>query len=88
VACAALLPDRVLATGVISGVGDFAWHGAWNGYDDSEATLMRLGDEDQIAVWCQEPHYGADGMGSWREGRVIWLPPTMRPSRARPSRRH
>jgi pimeloyl-ACP methyl ester carboxylesterase len=62
VASAALLPDRVVGAGVISGVSDFSWPGAWDGFLDTEAALMRMGDESQISAWC-EAHYGADGMG-------------------------
>jgi pimeloyl-ACP methyl ester carboxylesterase len=62
VASAALLPDRVVGAGVISGVSDFSWPGAWDGFLDTEAALMRMADESQISAWC-EAHYGADGMG-------------------------
>jgi pimeloyl-ACP methyl ester carboxylesterase len=62
VASAALLPDRVVGAGVISGVSDFSWPGAWDGFLDTEAALMRMGEESQISAWC-EAHYGADGMG-------------------------
>src|SRR5918999_5859302 len=34
VACAALLPERVLASIVLDGVTDMAWPGAWEGYID------------------------------------------------------
>jgi pimeloyl-ACP methyl ester carboxylesterase len=67
VASAALLPDRVVGAGVISGVTDFSWPAAWDGFLDTEATLMRMGDEAQISAWC-EAHYGADGMGFLEDG--------------------
>jgi len=67
VASAALLPDRVVGAGVISGVTDFSWPEAWDGFLDTEATLMRMGDEAQISAWC-EAHYGADGMGFLEDG--------------------
>jgi pimeloyl-ACP methyl ester carboxylesterase len=66
-ASAALLPDRVVGAGVISGVTDFSWPAAWDGFLDTEATLMRMGDEAQISAWC-EAHYGADGMGFLEDG--------------------
>ena len=36
------------------------WPGAWEGYEQSEATLMRIGDEAAAVRWCEE-HYGPDG---------------------------
>jgi pimeloyl-ACP methyl ester carboxylesterase len=45
VACAALLPERIVSAGVVAGVTDMGWPGAWEGYEQSEATLMRIGDE-------------------------------------------
>jgi len=62
VTCAALLPDRVTAAAIVEGETDFAWTGAWDGYADYEATLMRIGDEDRGTAWC-EAHYGSDGAG-------------------------
>jgi pimeloyl-ACP methyl ester carboxylesterase len=73
VATAALLPDRVVGAGVISGVTDFSWPGAWDGFLDTEAALMRMGDQAQISAWC-EAHYGADGMG-FLEGGLGELAP-------------
>jgi pimeloyl-ACP methyl ester carboxylesterase len=61
-ACAALLPERVLAGIVLDGVTDMGWPGAWEGYIDSESQLMRLSDEDAAIAWCVE-RYGADGHG-------------------------
>ena len=60
VACAALLPERVLAGIVLGGVTDMAWPGAWAGYIDSEKQLMRLPDEEAATRWCVE-RFGADG---------------------------
>jgi pimeloyl-ACP methyl ester carboxylesterase len=60
VACAARLPQRVTAAAVIAGVTDMSWPEAWTGYDEGEATIMRLGDEAAAAAWCEE-HYGSDG---------------------------
>jgi pimeloyl-ACP methyl ester carboxylesterase len=62
VACAALLPDRVAGLGVIAGVTDMAWDGAWDGLLEHEAALMRLGDEASAVTWCEE-HLGPDGSG-------------------------
>jgi pimeloyl-ACP methyl ester carboxylesterase len=60
VACAALLPDRIAGAGVVAGVTDMGWSGAWEGYEVREATLMRLGDEAAAVRWCEE-HFGPDG---------------------------
>ena len=60
VACAALLPDRIAGAGVVAGVTDMGWPGAWEGYEIREATLMRLGDEAAAVRWCEE-QYGSDG---------------------------
>ena len=60
VACASLLADRVAAAGVVAGVTDMAWAGAWDGYDETEVTIMRLGDEAEATTWCEE-HFGTDG---------------------------
>ena len=60
--CAASLPDRVSGAGIVAGVTDMNWPGAWDGYAQSEATVMRLGDESAAIEWCAE-HYGADGSG-------------------------
>jgi pimeloyl-ACP methyl ester carboxylesterase len=60
VACAALLPKRVASAGVVAGVTDMGWPGAWQDYDDNEATLMRIGDEVAAVTWCEE-RYGPDG---------------------------
>jgi len=62
VACAALLPDRIAGAGVVAGVTDMGWPGAWEGYEVREATLMRLGDEAAAVRWCEE-HFGPDGSG-------------------------
>jgi pimeloyl-ACP methyl ester carboxylesterase len=62
VACAALLPGRVASAGVVAGVTDFGWPGAWNDYVEDEVTLMQIGDEAGAATWCED-RYGADGSG-------------------------
>jgi pimeloyl-ACP methyl ester carboxylesterase len=62
VACAALLPDRVASAGIVAGASDFGWAGAWDGYLESEAELMRIGDEAEAVTWC-EARYGPDGGG-------------------------
>ena len=62
VACAALLPERIVSAGVVAGVTDMGWPGAWERYEQSEATLMRIGDEAAALRWCQE-RYGPDGSG-------------------------
>jgi pimeloyl-ACP methyl ester carboxylesterase len=60
VACATLLPGRVTAAGIVAGVTDMGWSDAWDGFEEAEATLMRLGDEAKVAAWCEQ-HYGPDG---------------------------
>ena len=60
VVVATLLPDRVASAGVVAGVTDMGWSGAWEGYDEAEAELMRVGDEAEAVAWCEE-RYGADG---------------------------
>ncbi len=62
VACAALLPARVAAGIVFGGVTDMGWPGAWDGYLESEAQLMRMPDEEAAIAWCVE-RFGADGSG-------------------------
>jgi pimeloyl-ACP methyl ester carboxylesterase len=62
VAAAALHPDRVTAVAVIAGVTDFGWDGAWDGYEPTEAELMRQPDEETAVRWASE-HLGADGSG-------------------------
>jgi pimeloyl-ACP methyl ester carboxylesterase len=60
VACGALIADRVASVGIVAGVTDFGWPGAWDGYSEDEATLMRIGDEAGAVAWC-EARYGPDG---------------------------
>ena len=72
-ACAALAADRVAAAGVVSGVTDFGWPGAWDGYLEAETTLMRIGDEAKGTEWC-EARYGPDG-GRFMETGVGELAP-------------
>ena len=69
-ACAALLPQRVAPVGVVCGETDFGWPGAWDGFPDiDEAVLMRIGDEAQARVWCED-RYGPGG------DRVLQARPT------------
>jgi pimeloyl-ACP methyl ester carboxylesterase len=56
------LPDRVASAGIVGGATDFGWSGAWDGYLESEAALMRIGDEAEAVTWC-EARYGHDGSG-------------------------
>jgi pimeloyl-ACP methyl ester carboxylesterase len=60
VACAALVPGRVASAGVVCGVTDFGWPGAWDGYLEDESELMRIGEEATAVAWCKA-HYGHDG---------------------------
>lgn len=62
VACAALLPHRVRAALVVSGVTNMDWPDAWEGYLQEEITLMRMPSEEAVITWCEE-HFGADGSG-------------------------
>jgi pimeloyl-ACP methyl ester carboxylesterase len=65
-ACAALLPDRVAGAGVVCGVTDFGWPGAWDDLpEDDETILMRIGDEAEAHAWCEE-RYGLTPAGSSR----------------------
>ena len=64
--CAASLPGRVSGAGIVAGVTDMSWPRAWDGYYQSEATVMRLGDESAATDWYVE-HYGADGSGFFDE---------------------
>lgn len=62
VACAALLPERVLAGTVVAGVTDMAWPGAWDDYVEDEIQIMSKSDEKAAIAWCTE-RYGPDGRG-------------------------
>jgi pimeloyl-ACP methyl ester carboxylesterase len=62
VAAAAQLPDRVTGAVVVAGVTDMAWPGAWDGYVDLEAELMRAPDL-AAAVALATERLGADGGG-------------------------
>jgi pimeloyl-ACP methyl ester carboxylesterase len=73
VACAALLPGRVVSAGIVCGVTDFGWTGAWDGYPEAESDLMRIGDEAQAVAWCQA-RYGHDGR-RFQEAGLGELPP-------------
>lgn len=57
---AALLAGRMAGAGVVAGVTDMAWAPAWDGYEENEAALMRIGDEAEAAAWCEE-RYGRYG---------------------------
>jgi pimeloyl-ACP methyl ester carboxylesterase len=72
-ACAALRPERVASAGIVAGVTDFGWPGAWSDYSRDEVTLMRIGDEARAVAWC-EARYGADGSG-FMEAGLGELPP-------------
>jgi pimeloyl-ACP methyl ester carboxylesterase len=74
VACASLLPERVLAGIVLGGVTDMGWPGAWEGYIDSECELMRLPDEAAGIAWCVE-RYGEDGQGFFTATDFEWSEP-------------
>ena len=52
---------------------DFGWAAAWDGYDEHEATLMRIADEAEAVAWC-EVRYGRDGSG-FLEGGLGGLSP-------------
>jgi pimeloyl-ACP methyl ester carboxylesterase len=60
VACASLLAGRVTGAAVVAGVTDMGWTGAWDAYDEAEATLMRFGDDERALTWCQD-RYGPNG---------------------------
>ncbi len=62
VACAALLPERVVGGITLGGVTDMSWPEAWEGYIDTERRLMRMADEESAIAWCVE-RFGADGSG-------------------------
>jgi pimeloyl-ACP methyl ester carboxylesterase len=66
VACAAELRERVVAGVVLAGVTDMGWPGAWEGYLEEEARLMRLPDEDAAVAACAE-RFGADGSGFFEQ---------------------
>ena len=54
--------DASLAGIVLGGVTDMGWPGAWEGYVESEAQIMRLPDEAAAIAWCTQ-RFGADGSG-------------------------
>lgn len=60
VAVAALLPHRVSGLVTLGGVTDMGWPGAWEGYVESEAELMRMPDERSVVTSCEE-QFGEDG---------------------------
>jgi pimeloyl-ACP methyl ester carboxylesterase len=62
VAAAALLPDRVRAATLFGGVTDMGWSGAWDGYSQMEAWIMRMPDEKTAIQSCAH-RFGADGSG-------------------------
>jgi pimeloyl-ACP methyl ester carboxylesterase len=71
VAVAALLEDRIVGCGVVAGVTDMGWAQAWEGYDESEAALMRTTSEIDAIEWCEQ-HYGRDGSGLFAGGTTQW----------------
>jgi pimeloyl-ACP methyl ester carboxylesterase len=62
VACAALLGRRVLGGVVVAGPTDMAWDGAWDGYLEEEAAVMRAPDEAAALAYCVT-RFGVDGRG-------------------------
>lgn len=62
VACAALLPERVVGAGVIAAVTDMGWAPAWDSMFEFEVALMGRGDLAATVQWCEE-HLGPDGAG-------------------------
>jgi pimeloyl-ACP methyl ester carboxylesterase len=75
VACAALLPERVASVGVICGEGDFGWPAAWDSYPEGdEAVLMRIGDEERAAAWC-ETRYGSSAADAFLGRQLTELAP-------------
>jgi pimeloyl-ACP methyl ester carboxylesterase len=74
VACAALLPDRVIGCGVVSGVTDMGWSPARDGYDPNEIELMQCASESAAAAWAVQ-HYGDDGAGLLTDNSFEWPAP-------------
>jgi pimeloyl-ACP methyl ester carboxylesterase len=66
VACASELRDRVVAGVVLAGVTDMGWPGAWDGYLEEEARLMRMLDEDAAMAACAE-RFGVYGSGFFEQ---------------------
>jgi pimeloyl-ACP methyl ester carboxylesterase len=65
----------VTSVGVVCGVTDFGWSGAWNDISDGdEAVLMRIGDEQDAVAWC-EARYGPNGGGFIEGGGIAELAP-------------
>ena len=62
IACAALLPDRVVGLGCVGGLTSPAWDGYWARMSPEAASILRRGDE-QAYVGHLEAQYGADGSG-------------------------
>jgi pimeloyl-ACP methyl ester carboxylesterase len=60
VACAALMPHRVLGGLVFGGVTDAGWREGLSGFIPSERAIMSLPDERSALAWCVE-QFGADG---------------------------
>src|SRR5436190_23987660 len=73
VACAALLADRVIGCGVVSGVTDMGWPPAWEGYDPNEVEIMHCASESAAATWVAE-RYGDDGAGLLTDSSFEWAP--------------
>jgi len=62
IACAALLPERVVGLGCVGGLTSPAWDGYWARVSPEAASILRRGDE-QAYVKHFEALYGADGSG-------------------------
>jgi pimeloyl-ACP methyl ester carboxylesterase len=77
IACAALLPDRVMGAIVLSGITDVAWTAAWNGIYEAEVAMMRLPDEQAVVARCEEL-FGADGS----DFLTAWAPDLSEPDLA------
>jgi pimeloyl-ACP methyl ester carboxylesterase len=76
VACAALLPDRVVGAAVVAGVTDMGWRPGFDDFpEDDEKAIMRLGDEEVATTWCVE-HYGDDG-ARFFDGPMELSPPDL-----------
>jgi hypothetical protein len=53
-----------------------SWPPAWDGYDEAEAELMRVRDQDASIAWCEQ-RYGADRVGSSPGSAVSGPPPDL-----------
>ena len=62
IACAALLPERVVGLGCVGGLTSPAWDGYWARVSPEAASILRRGDE-QAYVEHFAALYGVDGSG-------------------------